>query len=221
MERFFQRFFPHEDWDACAGYHREISARLVEKGKILDLGCGDQSQLAAYRTAERQVWGTDFQVHPRLQHPEWFRLLGPTGQIPFSAATFDLVTSSWVMEHVETPVIFMREVSRVLRPAGRFVALTVNARHYVSWAARLLHLLPHRVTQELIRWLYGRSHHDTFPTRYRLNTVKELRHIARSNGLVLESVVQYANPGYFAFWQPLWRCGRCRSVPGLVQSWAG
>ncbi len=106
-------------------------------------------------------------------------------------------------------------------PAGRFVALTVNARHYVSWAARLLHLLPHRVTQELIRGLYGRSHHDTFPTHYRLNTVKELRHTARSNGLVLESVVQYANPGYFAFWQPLWRAAvvadRCLDwfSPGL------
>jgi hypothetical protein len=56
----------------------------------LDVGCGDNSVLVTYRSADREVWGTDFESHPCLQNPEWFLPLESDGKIPFYPGTFDL-----------------------------------------------------------------------------------------------------------------------------------
>jgi ubiquinone/menaquinone biosynthesis C-methylase UbiE len=169
------------------------------------LGCGDNADLACYRSEARQVWGADFQPHPHLVAPEWFRPLGPDGTIPFADESFDVVGSRWVLEHVCQPAAFLPEVKRVLVPGGAFVALTVNAVHYASLLARLTHLVPHALTQRLVRRLYGRPCHDTFPTCYRLNTRAEVRRQARRAGLELVAVDRIADQGYFSFSSVLWR----------------
>lgn len=204
MDPFFARYFPH-DRLAIQDYHDEVHARLPQEGKVLDLGCGDLSELAPYRTARREIWGVDFQEHPELQHARWFRRMEPRGAIPFPSETFDVVACSWVLEHVARPVAFLRDVGRVLRPGGWFIAMTINGAHYVTWAKRLLSLLPHEFTQELVDRLYNRPHHDTFPTHYRLNTPAQLRRCAATAHMEIARIVRSANQGYFAFSKPLWQ----------------
>src|SRR5262245_7300230 len=108
------RFFPNDPHHEV-GYHRAVEAHLPYSGRILDLGCGANEEMARYRWAEREVWGADFEAHSRLRHPEWFRLLGAGGEIPFPDAHFDIVTAVMVLEHVGDPARFLREVTRVLR----------------------------------------------------------------------------------------------------------
>jgi SAM-dependent methyltransferase len=212
MDALYWRFFPR-DGDALVGYHRALRSRLRETGRLLDLGCGDNRELAAYRVAGREVWGTDLQTHPQLAHPEWFRPLRTDGTAPFPADSFDLIAACWVLEHVAEPVRFLTEVRRLLRPGGAFVTVTVNAAHYVTWIKRFIGLLPHRFTQELVRRLYGRPAHDTFPTRYVLNTPNQMRRAARRAGLRLAEIVPFANPDYFSFSPLLRRCA-------LMTDWA-
>src|SRR5438876_379212 len=163
---FSQRFFPDEDYRL---FWNEVQRNMPEEGCILDLGCGDNRFLAHWRNARRRIWGTDFQAHPKLNYPDWFRLLEKDGRIPFPDHYFDLITSSWVLEHVAHPEFFLAEVARVLRPGGTFVSLTVNAKHYVPCLARVFHLAPHSWTQKLLHALHGRADEDTFPTFYRMN----------------------------------------------------
>jgi SAM-dependent methyltransferase len=196
---FFLRFFPECTVDTLEGYHEALQAHVPERGRLLDLGCGDNTGLARYRTPGREVWGADLQPHPGLQHPRWFRQLGAYGDIPFGDETFDLVSACWVLEHIAAPTRFLREVNRVLRPGGWFVALTPNGRHYATWLIRLLDCLPHRLTQEIVYRLYQRRHYDTFPTYYRLNTGAELAAASRQVGLRLAGIRGFPNPDYFAF----------------------
>jgi SAM-dependent methyltransferase len=198
MDTFFRRFFPH-DGDATAGYHRALAAQLGEARAVLDFGCGDNTDLAPHRAPGREVWGADFQAHPSLAHPEQFRLLAPDGTVPFPDGSFDLIGARWVLEHVRCPEAFLAEVRRLLRPGGRFVALTINAAHYVTGLTRLVGLLPHAVTQRLVRRLYGRPCHDTFPTWYRMNTGPQLRRLGRRAGLQLAGLTRFANADYFSF----------------------
>lgn len=202
---FYRRFFPGLHSDATTAYYRTLKRYLPKEGRVLDLGCGAHRRLAGFHVGRREVWGTDFRAHPRLTRPEWFRPLAARGGIPFPSDHFHLVGCSWVLEHVAAPRSFLAEVRRVLRPGGWFVALTPNGGHYVTWLSRLLGLVPHRVTQAVVQRLYGRPPHDTFPTYYRLNDVRQLRRRSRAAGLLLAEVAGFPNPEYFAFWEPLRR----------------
>jgi SAM-dependent methyltransferase len=192
------RLFP-ADLHHVAGLQAELRDGMPPLGRALDLGCGANTDLAPYRRAGREVWGTDFQPHPDLRHAEWFRALGADGSIPFPDQYFDLVAAVMVLEHVADPDQFFREVARVLRPGGRFVGHTISGCHYVTWARRLFGLLPHSVNQALVQRLYGRAPADTFPAFYRLNRVGRIERVCRRTGLRLVRVRRYADPGYFAF----------------------
>ena len=196
------RLFPGEPHH-LVGFQRLVQSHVPDLGKLLDLGCGANTDLAAWRTPAREVWGADFQRHPHLQFPNWFRQLPPSGQLPFPDATFDLVVSMMVLEHVDRPPWFLREVARVLKPGGVFIAHTVNGNHYVTWLRRLLGLLPHEFNQLLVERLYGRPGHDTFPAFYRLNTPASLKRTGQSADLDLIRVDRYEDAGYFRFWGPL------------------
>ncbi len=197
-----QRLFP-ADGHHAAGFHEELGAVMPAGGRVLDLGCGANTDLERYRAVGREVWGADFEPHPELRHPRWFRRLGPDGSPPFPDGHFDLVASNMVLEHVADPAAFLRGVARVLRPGGYFVGHTVSGWHYVVWVRRLFGLLPHAVNQSVVRRLYGRPAVDTFPAFYRLNTAGQLRRACRGTGLGAVRIRRYADPGYFRFAPPL------------------
>lgn len=204
MQTFFSRFFPH-DGDATLAFHQALQRRITAVSTILDFGCGDNTAFAQYRVWGHRVWGADFVAHPRLVDPDWFRPLTADGTAPFPDGSFDFITASWVLEHVQWPEVFLAEAARLLRPGGWLVALTVNAAHYVTWLTRLFGLLPHAATQGLVRRLYGRPAHDTFPTWFRLNTPAAVRRQARRAGLEVAGVERLANADYFSFAPRLYR----------------
>lgn len=224
MDAFYARYFPGEDSDAEAGFHRELQSRLIDARQVLDFGCGDNSELARYRTSQRQVWGVDLQSHPHLHHAEWFRLLDSSSRAPFADGTFDVIGSSWVLEHIRQPARFLGEIQRLLRPGGFFVSLSINALHYVTFLSRMVGVLPHRLTQKLVYRLYGRALHDTFPTYYRLNSSAQLRRLAQKSGLELTGLNRFENPDYFSFSPGLrqsaividWLLGRCNPELGRL-----
>lgn len=80
-----------------------------------------------------------------------------------------------------------REVARVLKPGGVFLAKTPNAWHYVPTIARFTPLSFHR----FVCRLRGRASSHTFPTRYRANTRPAITAIGVRNGSVLESYVTH------------------------------
>jgi ubiquinone/menaquinone biosynthesis C-methylase UbiE len=204
VETFLNRFFPNEPAHWLV-YHEEIKDLLPRRGKVLDVGCGDNTSLARYRRPGLSVYGVDYQEHPDLQYGESFRLLGSRGQIPFPAATFDVVTAQWVLEHVCRPRQFLAEVGRVLKPGGVLVAHSVNANHYVTWLRQMLGLLPHASVQNLVYRLYGRAEHDTFPTYYRLNSEERLRSCGQRAGLEMLRFQRFADGGFYFRFSPLLR----------------
>ena len=173
-----------DNWDDSL-FRRLIDRRLCKDYRVLDLGAGAGivSQMN-FRGRVAQVCGVDLDERV-LQNPFLDEGRVASGEaIPYPDATFDLVFSDNVLEHLSDPLAVFREVRRVLKPRGIFLAKTPNRNHYVSFLARLTPLRFHR----FLNRLRGRASVDTFPTRYRANSQRQLRTLARAAGLTVRQI---------------------------------
>jgi SAM-dependent methyltransferase len=157
---------------------------------VLDYGCGDAALVSAYADAGFDAWGCD--VVP-TRHPN-FRLI-ETQQLPFADASFDLIVSETVLEHVPgTQEVEMAEWRRVLKPGGAALHL---------FPPRTIPIEPHtgvplasvvRSTNWLLLWarLGVRAHHQR-GTSARIAAEQNHNYLtARTNYLPLRHYKQLA-----------------------------
>ncbi len=104
-------------------------------------------------------------------------LIEPGQALPFADEIFDLVLVDHVLEHVERADshAVAAELGRVLRPGGWIAARTPNKWGLIAIAARLV---PNRLHVAVLRRLQpGRLAEDVFPTRYAMNTHRDLQRL--------------------------------------------
>lgn len=98
----------------------------------LDAGCGRRSALTKFRGRIRRFAGIDIHEPPpgALPHLDDFVLVDVCGD-PSAIAddSFDVVLSSFTVEHFVDPPRAFANLRRWLRPGGRLVLTTVNRRH--------------------------------------------------------------------------------------------
>ncbi len=101
-----------------------------------------------------------------------FRLISDNGRWPLDDASVDLAVSDFVLEHVTDPDEFVRELHRVLRPGGVFIARTISRQSPLAGFARLV---PNHAHARTLGHLQpGREERDVFDTVYGMNTRKDL-----------------------------------------------
>jgi 2-polyprenyl-3-methyl-5-hydroxy-6-metoxy-1,4-benzoquinol methylase len=99
-------------------------------GRVLDVGCGEGRTLEQLRDLGWQVEGVDFDSRA-LRSAEARGVpvrLGTLADQRYPDSSFDAVVHRHVLEHVPDPVALLAECRRVLRPDGRLVLLTPNAK---------------------------------------------------------------------------------------------
>jgi len=161
-----------------------VSAQAVASRSrlVAEVGCGrgalvDEAQPGGawqdLRGEGRTVIGID--VEPTgLDNPviDEFRLIGADGRWPLEDGSVDLAVSDFVLEHVTDPEDFVRELRRVLRPGGVFIARTVSRHSLLAAAARMVPNDHH--ARALERLQPGREERDVFRTAYKMNTRRDL-----------------------------------------------
>jgi SAM-dependent methyltransferase len=126
----------------------------------LDAGCGRVSALRAFRPRIGRLVGADIHapISP-LPHLDEFVIvdLCDPGR-GFAEASFDLVLSSFTLEHFADPATALANLRRWLRPGGTLVATTVNRRH--PFVATYLGLpdAPRRALQPLVKATAADAH---------------------------------------------------------------
>jgi SAM-dependent methyltransferase len=205
--------------DSVARYRALIGGAATPGARILDLGCGrnglhgDDLSCAP----ETTVVGVDPDL-PALAGNTvvTHRVVGSGEELPFAAASFDIVASAWVLEHLDHPGLVFSEVRRVLVDGGRFIFVTPNAWNYNAWMIRAV---PHRWHATLTRRLYGRGEGDAYPVRYRANSGATLRGLLNAAGFTCTRLAYNGDPSYIAFNRPLQEAAfgieRALSTPAL------
>ena len=196
--REYQRRNP--SWIDSVTRYRSLIADASRSGaRILDLGCGrnglhgDDLSCAPGAT----VIGADPDPVALADNSVIASRVVASGEdLPFPSATFDVVASAWVLEHLDHPGLVFSEVRRVLVPGGRFVFLTPNAWNYNAWIIRAV---PHRWHAALTRRLYGRGEGDAYPVRYRANGNARLHRLLNAAGFAHTRLAYNGDPSYVAF----------------------
>jgi 2-polyprenyl-3-methyl-5-hydroxy-6-metoxy-1,4-benzoquinol methylase len=107
---------------------------------------------------------------------------------------FDLVTMRMVAEHIEKPPTALAALSRLVRPGGRVVILTVGRFSLPSLVAAATPMWTHHIVK---RALWGSEERDTFPVAYRMNTRRTLRRLFEAAGFREESFLDLDDCGHF------------------------
>ena len=118
------------------GYHKMFlkSHPSFAKGtRVLDVGCGTGELLGELHKRGCEVWGVDADKRDIETARKYFGLrnlyampLGDFFRKP-ELPLFDIVTFFEVLEHLDDPLEFIRNVKKILKPGGRIV-LSVPSR---------------------------------------------------------------------------------------------
>lgn len=118
----------------------------LESARVLDNGCGLGTYVGRLRPLAAEVWGLEYERERAVEAAERLggadRLVCAAGEdLPFADASFDVILSNEVIEHVRDDGRACAEMVRVLRPGGRAVIFCPNRwypveQHGVFWRGR-------------------------------------------------------------------------------------
>ena len=108
---------------------------VPEKGRMLDVGCGDGSVLKLAQELGWKAEGVDFdaQAVDAARRKGLSVRLGGLAEQGYADESFHLVLISHVIEHIHDPLAMLREIRRVLRVGATLAVTTPNA---ASWGHR-------------------------------------------------------------------------------------
>lgn len=211
LERFYpeSRFGGYSDIDGTVTFYGRVQALLQSDMVVLDVGCGRgaglmhdpvvfRRELRRLRGRCKRVIGLDVDVEARSNPGvDEFHLIDGAAPWPLADRSIDLIVSDYVLEHIDEPAAFMAQVARVLKPGGVFCARTTNRLGYVGLVASVI---PNRRHGKVVRFAQkDREEMDVFPTRYRINTIWQVRHFLEASGLQGLVYGYEAEPSYLRF----------------------
>lgn len=100
---------------------RVLSRFVPQRGKLLDVGCGEGHFMRIAETAGWRAYGVDVsqtfvkQAQQRVRGTVW---LGELQEQHLPSHEFDAVSLYALLEHVPEPGMLLREAKRILKPTG-------------------------------------------------------------------------------------------------------
>lgn len=132
-----------------------------KSGRLLEIGCGNGDFLVSAEAEDWDVTGVEYssaaceKVRRRLKNGKV--LCGELQAMALAAEQFDLCVVSDVIEHIRSPLDFLHEIYRLLKPGG---ALFIATPSIDSWSARFMRQ----------KWMEFKAEHLTYFDRQTLQT---------------------------------------------------
>ena len=143
VQDFVAKLYPKRYSGTGFLYHSRIVTEMLKgvkfrdgrtSDKILDVGCG--TGLVSQLHPNFDVVGLDTSEEMLKRNPyKWIK--APAEAIPFPDNTFDFVVCRSLLHHLESPLAGLKEMRRVLKPGGKFVAWEPNLSIFNDWIRKL------------------------------------------------------------------------------------
>lgn len=125
---------------ACfARRFKKVVSLFPEKGRFLDIGCGDGEIAAIARQKGLDAYGIDIvkqnvakATAKGVKAKQWDL---NNAKLPYPASFFDCIFCGEFLEHTDEPMGILREIRRILKPKG-FAIITVP--NIAAWYNRFL-----------------------------------------------------------------------------------
>jgi ubiquinone/menaquinone biosynthesis C-methylase UbiE len=134
-QTFFNNWAPNYDFVFVSVFYQALHRRLLDyvtlpdRSQVLDLGCGTGKLLDRLATHFPDLQGIGVDLSPEMlrqarlanrHHPRLIFANGNAEDLPCGAAQFDAVFNTISFLHYQHPDRVFSEVSRVLKPGGKF-----------------------------------------------------------------------------------------------------
>ena len=109
--------------------HRTVAALLERRGAtgiLVDAGCGSGDLWRATRGRFSQCIGVDAVRYPQLPGDVAFRQADLDSPLPLADGSADATAAVEVIEHLDNPRAFVRDLARITKPGGWVVVTTPN-----------------------------------------------------------------------------------------------
>jgi ubiquinone/menaquinone biosynthesis C-methylase UbiE len=208
-----RQHFSHTQGSVSADYPAVVGVFAEGGRSIVDVGGGARCAFANECLGSRIV-AVDISASELEKNRDVYdhRVGDVTQQIPLSDDSSDIVTSRYVLEHLQGVDRFVQEAYRVLKPGGVFITLFPNKCAPFSLINRVL---PTSVARTLGYALKDKGRdYGIFPAYYEHCSPGSFRRLLESHGFApVEVRVSYSQAGYFNFFLPL-------AVAFLCYEWA-
>jgi SAM-dependent methyltransferase len=175
-------------------------------GRLLDCGCGDGAftRRLADRVGAAEVHGVEkveWRVREATARGVLVAAVDLEASLPYPDDHFDVVHANQIIEHLADPDRFLREVRRLLHPAGYALLSTNNLASWHNVVSLLFGFQPpsaHASTEVLVGNPVDPYHRQPFVARedshQRVFSYQALRELARHHGF---RVLDYRSAGYY------------------------
>ncbi len=166
-----------------------IAQYLKPEVTLVDVGCGrGKETLCMYKEKVKLSVGLDMSGVVSLNKTIHFPLRGDASAIPLKDKSVDIIVTQELIEHMQYPEIFFREVGRVLKPSGIFILMTPNL---MGWRSVISKFTPYNFHVYMNEKLYGVSKEDVFPAYYNANSSSRIKRYLNNAGLRRLNQIMY------------------------------
>ncbi|OQX29073.1 MAG: hypothetical protein B0D92_05600 [Spirochaeta sp. LUC14_002_19_P3] len=169
-----------------AAFFTDIAPTLPPLKRVLDIGCATGRLLSHFQSLGWETCGVELCAESAQYGNERFHVGIQVGNLPdlnLPAGHFSAVHASHLIEHVDDPVLFVREIASVLAEGGVFICVTPAID---GFQARF----------------HGKKWRSAIPDHVTLFSKKTLAKLLENAGLKVETVKTWG--GLAAGTAPLW-----------------
>lgn len=164
---------------------------IPPNSNILDL-CTGTGDLAYFLSAKGTVTGVDFSEKmldiARKKVPNARFILADCTNLPFEDNSFDIITIGFGLRNIENPQIALKEISRVLKPNGKFIHLDFSKTNPIG------DIFFDNIIPYLVKIFYA----DQIPYRYLVKSKQEFLNPEKLAQMFEEQGFKFCSQKYYA-----------------------